>query len=102
MSTQLEITPEVERRLREIVREELGDLPGSSTHHGLPQSEMRALMDRTTGRSAAQAWGAYEGRPQAEIVAAMERVEELREKIALPIEEVEALLEEHRREFGRG
>jgi hypothetical protein len=34
--------------------------------------------------------------------AAMDRIEERRTRVAFPPEEVEALLEEHRREIGRG
>jgi hypothetical protein len=61
--------------IREIVREELGNSSPRERRAGLPQSEMQA---------------------------AMARLEERRKKIALPPEVVEAILEEHRREFGRG
>jgi hypothetical protein len=64
---------------------------------------------REAVRQAVTTWGLHQGprerlhRPPPEVVrAAMERIEERRKRIAMPPEELEALLEEHRREFHRG
>lgn len=74
MAVDLEITPEVEQRLRAIARDE---------------------MER---------WrqGVQEDWSPEKMRAAMRRIVERRQRISMTPEEVEQLIEEHRREIGRG
>lgn len=74
MSTQLQITPELEERMRAIARDEF---------------EKRLLGVR-------EDWSVQR------MQAAMTRLEALRKQVALPPDAVEEIIEEHRREFGRG
>jgi hypothetical protein len=74
MAVELELKPEVEARIREIARDEV-------------TKRLSGVRDDWSLET---------------MQAAMRRLVELRRKIALPAEELEALLEEHRREMGRG
>ena len=74
MSTELEVSPKVEERVRAIVQEEL---------------------DKRLS-------GVQEGWSREKMLAAMKRIRERRKQIALPPDVVDAIIEEHRREMGRG
>lgn len=74
MSTKVEISPEIVKLVKDCVKEEV---------------EKRVL-------------GVREDWSQARVVAAMERLEERRKRIALPREIFDEIIEEHRRDFGRG
>lgn len=66
---------QITQLIREIVREEMGEDRQRVRQAGLPRSEMKE---------------------------AMRRLVELRKRIKLPPDIVEAIIEEHRRECGRG
>ncbi len=74
MSLELEVNPQLEERMRAIAREEV----------------------------AKQLFGVREGWSHEKMVAAMQRIVERRKRIALPPEVVDEIIEEHRREMGRG
>jgi hypothetical protein len=69
------ITPELEDMVRKIVRDEMQRTHPTSMRHGLPKESMHQAMDR---------------------------IVELRKRIRVPPGEFTEILEEHRREFGRG
>ena len=68
-------TPQATNVIRTIVRQELETARPREWHAGLPQEEMRSVMAR---------------------------IVELRKEIAMPPDALEEILEEHRREMGRG
>jgi hypothetical protein len=75
MGLALKVSPETEEWVREIVRDELNRDRPRERRVGAPPSEMEAV------------W---------------RRIDELRTRIAMDPDELEELLEEHRREMGRG
>ena len=75
MPGELNVTPELEQWVREIVRDEIRMAATRDQRHGWSPDKM---------------------------VAAMERIRERRKTMALPADVVDALIEEHRKEFGRG
>lgn len=74
MGTQIELNPTAERALRGLVREEI-------------QRHLLGIREDSTPDRVARS---------------MERLVKLRRRIAMPLEELEEILQEHRAETGRG
>lgn len=75
LARQIRGSYQIANLLREMIREELRERNPRFRRAGLPQSEMKAVM---------------------------ERILALRSRFTMTAEEMEQLIEEHRREIGRG